>query len=212
MVPKAFSISGRHSTLAPQSSSRKFCLAPGIGVASAGRFTPLTVRTIKLVPTCSAPVEPADTKASASPFLSIVSALTIPESVLWRTALTGSSSMVMFSVQGMTVNCDKSMLFLAAQLSMAGWSPKRTSSIPSPNSAFACAAPCKTHKGALSPPMASTRIFIRLTPLPIRSWHPAPPAKVRHSARACRGWRQFRRCGAECPYSHPSAGNPCWGW
>ena len=164
MVPKALSISGRHSTLAPQSSSRKCCFAPGMGVASAGRLTPLTVRTRRLVPTCSAPVEPAETKASPSPFFSMVRPLTMLESVLWRTALTGSSCMVISSLQSTMAKGERSMLCCFAQASSLSLSPSSVRVIPSPNSFTASAAPCNTHSGALSPPMASTKMFIVCRP------------------------------------------------
>ena len=88
---------GRHSTLAPESSSMKGVL-PGMMVASAGRLTPFTVRTIRLVPTCSAPVEPAETKASPLPSASSFRPTTMLESFLVRTALAGSSHISITSV------------------------------------------------------------------------------------------------------------------
>ena len=164
MVPKVLIISARHSALAPQSSSRNGCLSVGICAASAGRLMPLSVRTIRLVATCSAPVDPAETKASASPFLSMVKPRIMLESFFWRAALTGSSSIVMTSGQSMSSNGARSMESSAAAFFRVSAGPSRAMVMPWPNSCAACAAPCSTAFGALSPPMASSKIFMLYLP------------------------------------------------
>ncbi|MPN33439.1 hypothetical protein SDC9_180926 [bioreactor metagenome] len=70
IMAKSYKNSGLESTLAPESISNEnppFML--GISVPMAGLSMPLILPITKVAPASSAPVEPADTIASASPFL-----------------------------------------------------------------------------------------------------------------------------------------------
>ena len=58
---------------------------------------PRTRLTVSVAPVRSAPVLPAETTASPSPFLSIFSATAMEESFFRRVAVLGSSSIVMIS-------------------------------------------------------------------------------------------------------------------
>ena len=153
----------RHSTLAPQSSSRKGVL-PGMTVASAGRLTPFTVRTMRLAPTCSAPVEPAETKASPLPSASIRRPTTMLESFLARTALAGSSHISMISVALTISMFFRPRLFSLAQAAIFSASPTAMISTSGQYAATAAAAPFRISAGALSPPMASRMIFMAVAP------------------------------------------------
>ena len=202
-------------------------------VARAGRFTPLMVRTMRLAPTCSAPVLPAETKASPLPSASIRRPTTMLESFLVRMALAGSSHISMVWVVFTISKCSSSAMFcLAALARMISSLPTRTSVRLSRFSATACAAPFTISSGALSPPMASRMIFMlvlllhlvfpRTSPqmgrcavfiaaLPaMPSCRPRPVRPGRHSARA------YPECGfpagAECPCWSPSAENPYSRW
>ena len=154
----------RHSTFAPQSSSRKGVL-PGMTVASAGRLTPFTVRTMRLAPTCSAPVEPAETKASPLPSASMRRPTTMLESFLARTALAGSSHISMTSVAFTISMFFISMAFSFTQAAIFSASPTARIST-SGQAAVAATAPFRISAGALSPPMASRMIFMAVTPFP----------------------------------------------
>ena len=155
-------MAARHSTFAPQYNSRKGVL-PGMTVASAGRLTPFTVRTMRLAPTCSAPVEPADTKASPFPSASIRRPTTMLESFFARTALAGSSHISMVSVAFTISMFFISMPFSFTQAAIFSASPTARIST-SGQSAVAAAAPFKIAAGALSPPMASRMIFMAVAP------------------------------------------------
>ena len=162
MTAKAASISGRHSTFAPQSSSRYALFLAGTMVASAGRLMPRRVRTMRLAPTWSAPVLPAETKASPFPSLSIFRPTTMEESFFVRMALAGSSHISMTSVQFTSSMPSREMLLSAAVLRTRASSPTPMSWTP--YSFTAAAAPSSTARGALSPPIISTMIFIGFSP------------------------------------------------
>ena len=225
MTAKAASISGRHSTFAPQSSSRYALFLAGTMVASAGRLTPRRVRTMRLAPTWSAPVLPAETKASPLPSLSIFRPTTMEESFFVRMALAGSSHISMTSVQFTSSMPSREMLLSAAVLRTRASSPTPMSWTP--YSFTAAAAPSSTARGALSPPIISTMIFIgfilsvsSLAHCPFRSYfHPATagswPRPVRPrpcNAGACRGDAGPPAAGAGCPCSRPWAGSVCSRW
>ena len=127
-------------------------------VARAGRFTPRRVRTMRLAPTCSAPVLPAETKASPLPSFSRFRPTTMEESFLLRMALAGSSHMSMTSVQFTSSMPSSGMLLSAAVFRTSSSLP--TPRICTPYSFTACAVPSSTASGALSPPIMSTMIFI----------------------------------------------------
>ena len=127
-------------------------------VASAGRLMPRRVRTMRLAPTWSAPVLPAETKASPLPSLSIFRPTTMEESFFVRMALAGSSHISMASVQFTSSMPSREMLLSAAVLRTRASSPTPMSWTP--YSFTAAAAPSSTARGALSPPIISTMIFI----------------------------------------------------
>ena len=127
-------------------------------VASAGRLTPRRVRTIRLAPTWSAPVLPAETNASPLPSFSRFRPTTMEESFLVRMALAGSSHISMTSVQLTSSMPSSGMLLSAAVLRTRASSPTPMSWTP--YSLTAAAAPSSTASGALSPPIISTMIFI----------------------------------------------------
>ena len=131
-------------------------------VASAGRLMPRRVRTMRLAPTWSAPVLPAETKASPLPSLSIFRPTTMEESFFVRMALAGSSHISMASVQFTSSMPSREMLLSAAVLRTRASSPTPMSWTP--YSFTAAAAPSSTAKGALSPPIISTMIFIGFLP------------------------------------------------
>ena len=77
------------STLAPQSRSSEAPFAVGMTVARGVRRAPLIRPSFSWPPARMAPDEPADKKASASPFLTAMSPLTIEDSFLACMADTG---------------------------------------------------------------------------------------------------------------------------
>ena len=181
MTAKAASISGRHSTFAPQSSSRYALFLAGTMVASAGRLMPRRVRTMRLAPTWSAPVLPAETKASPLPSLSIFRPTTMEESFFVRMALAGSSHISMTSVQFTSSMPSREMLLSAAVLRTRASSPTPMSWTP--YSFTAAAAPSSTARGALSPPIISTIIFIGFLP----SWGITSPSRLRRATSPTEG-------------------------
>ena len=140
------------------------------------------IRSLKslILSLCSAPVLPAETTASPSPCLRRRSARTSEESVFERTASVGSSFMEITSRASTT------------------WAPVQPSArrigvisscrpvrmIWQPSSWCACTAPFTMASGALSPPMASTIIFI-VRKLPFPSVYPIPPGTVRRGQGFC---------------------------
>ena len=95
--------SGWHSALAP-ASSRTVGVPPGtgIGVAIAGRLTPLIRPMRSSAEAMVAPVLPADTMADALPSRTASAARTSDESFIVRTLDPGSASMAITSDAGMT--------------------------------------------------------------------------------------------------------------
>src|SRR5687768_12620192 len=86
--------SGRTSTFAPASSSSTGLPGSGTSTAIAGLCTPLIRLTWNSDAASSAPVDPAETSASASPPPTAFAARTIEASSFERTANAGSSSFV----------------------------------------------------------------------------------------------------------------------
>ena len=136
--------------------------------ASAARRMPRMRRTISVAPVSSAPVEPAETTASPSPSRSMFSATVMDASFLWRVAVLGLSLMVMTSLAGRTVICPFPAAPQAARHGRTA-SSRPTSTMSTPNSFCASTAPCTMACGALSPPMASTMIFIASRSFPSRN-------------------------------------------
>ena len=117
---------------------------------------------MSVAPASSAPVEPAETKASPSPAASMRRPTTMDESFLPRMAAVGSSHISMVSEASATVMPAISMPFSRAQASMSRLRP--TAVICTPYSRTAAAAPSRISFGALSPPIASMMMFITFPP------------------------------------------------
>ena len=128
--------------------------------ASAARRMPLIRFATRVAPDSSAPVEPAETKASPSPAFSRFSPTVSEESFFFRKAVAGSSHISTTSLAWDTATpAGRSLMPLSARtLRMS--SPLPTRMISTPYSLLAWMAPITGASGALSPPMASTMIFI----------------------------------------------------
>ena len=96
---------GLASTLAPLSTISTQPLSVGTIAPIGGLSTPGRRPTITCPPTSIAPELPAETKASASFFLTILSALTIEESFFLLIAITGGSPVSITSVALTTSIC-----------------------------------------------------------------------------------------------------------
>ncbi len=118
----------------------------GMGVAMAGRATPLIRPIRNSALAMVAPVLPALTMARALPSRTASAARTSEESFLRRTDWPGSSSMAMTSEAGRTSSPPVSPI----------WSGGPTSTTGMPSSSTARRAPATISPGAWSPPMAST--------------------------------------------------------
>ena len=99
--PNCASISGRHSLFAPPSQSMKKPSDFGISGAKATRLIPLMRLTISVAPTTSAPLFPAEAKASPRPSASARRPTAIELSFFVRMISVASSSMVITSGQPM---------------------------------------------------------------------------------------------------------------
>ena len=137
--------SGCTSALAPASSSTVGVdPGTGIGVAIAGRFTPLMRPIRSSAEAIVAPVLPAEIIADALPSRTASAARTSVESFFVRTAAPGSSSIAISSLAGMSG--------MSASWTRSG-GPTSTTGMPS---STAWRTPARISPGALSPPMAST--------------------------------------------------------
>ena len=148
------------SALAPTSSIVKLSFSPlrlGKVVVIPGRSSPLIRPIINKPAAKRAPVLPAEKIASASPFFTAWAAKTIDEFFLRRTALTGSSSIVITSSVWTTLTFLKSSMYLA----ISSFFPYKINST-SGRAFLASLTPLTISSGALSPPIASTAIFITL--------------------------------------------------
>ena len=167
------------SILAPQSTSTASPPTVGISGAIAARRMPRTRLTSSVAPESSAPVLPAEIKASPSPARSICSPTVMDESFFRRQARAGSSHISMVSVQWRIVTPSGSVSpHCAAACRISSSRPVSTMSTP--KSRWACRAPLTISSGALSPPMASRMILIRtqLLPLPLRAAAPVRRERV----------------------------------
>ncbi len=165
MSPNCRSISGRQSTLAPPSQSMKKPWDLGSSGAKATRLTPRMRLAIMVAPTTRAPLFPALAKASPLPWARARRPTAMELSGFsFKTAL-GSSSMVRASLQS-KISIWASWGERPSSLAQArsfSLSPARASWMPS--SVWAWAQPRKISPGALSPPKASTMIFIPAPPV-----------------------------------------------
>ena len=140
--------SGWTSALAP-ASSRTVGLEPGtgIGVAIAGRLTPLIRPMRNSAAAIVAPVLPAESIALAAPSRTASAARTSVESFLRRTPWAGSSCISMTSLAGISGSPPRSTR------SPRSSGPTSATGVPA---AAAVLAPATMMSGAWSPPMAST--------------------------------------------------------
>ena len=136
----------------------------GITGAMAARRMPWIRLVMRVAPVSSAPVEPADTMASPPPFFSSVSPTPIEVSFFRRNTVAGSSHISTVSAVGMMAAPSGSSVRPQARTAsrMAASSPVNTMSTP--KRFCACSAPLTISCGALSPPMASTMIFMSTIP------------------------------------------------
>ena len=160
MTANWFSQSGWQSTFAPQSMSRKLPLPLGSSGASAGRSMPGMRPRRNMPPASTAPVEPADTKPSASLSRTCSIPITVADFVLRRTPITGLSWLVMTSGASSTVRRLRTSSQAVSRGVRAAGSPARVISNCG-NFRRASIAPATGAWGALSPPMASRKIRIR---------------------------------------------------
>ena len=136
----------------------------GMTGAMAARRMPWIRLVMRVAPVSSAPVEPADTTASAAPSRSSVRATPMELSFFRRNTVAGSSHISTVSVVGWMVTPwgRADAPHRAAALRMAASSPVRV--MLQPKRAWALRAPLTISSGALSPPMASMMIFTGRAP------------------------------------------------
>ena len=121
---------------------------------------PLIRLVTRVAPDSRAPVEPAETKASPSPSLSKFRPTVREESFFLRKAVAGSSHISTTSLAWVTATpAGRSLMPLAARVLRMS-SPRPTRMISTPYSLLAWMAPITGAWGALSPPIASTMIFM----------------------------------------------------
>ena len=146
--------------MAPQSMSTALPPVVGITGAIAARRMPRMRLVIRVAPASKAPVDPAETRASALPSRSRVRPTPMEVSFLCRNTLEGSSHISTVSVVW-TISIPRGMVSWPQSRSarrMASVSP--VSSTSTPQCSMPSRAPFTISSGALSPPMASMMIFI----------------------------------------------------
>ena len=131
--------------------------------AMQGLLTPLILFVISVAPTVTAPVLPAETNASPLPSLSSLKPTAILESA-FSLSTDFASSVIVITPFVSTISVFLSViLFSLTHLLILSSSPTRI--ISTPNSSTASIEPFMISRGALSPPNASTIIFIYLSSL-----------------------------------------------
>ena len=178
-----------HSTLAPQSMSRLPPLPVGMMGARAARRMPRMRLTYMVEPTSTAPVLPPETRASPFPSPSMRRPTAKEESFFSLVTLVALSHISITSGAFTTSSLSVTSLLWArsrqARISLSR--PTRITSAPS--SRAASTAPSTVLWGALSPPIASKMIFIRLFPpslaLCTPQWLPARAGILRYTGCAC---------------------------
>ena len=143
--------SGRASAFAPASMRTDGPSRAGMGTAIAGRITPGRRRSSSRPAANMAPVFPAETTASASPFATARTAETSELSGLPRTASAGLSSI---SMTPFVLRSSSPCVSVPAE-------PYRMGASVSP---AASSAPATTSAGPRSPPIASTAIRVGMRP------------------------------------------------
>ena len=119
---------------------------------------PFILFTINVAPTTSAPVEPAETKASPSTSASIFMPTAIEQSFLPLITSVGSSHISITVSACLICKAVISSPFSCAHFFIFSSSPTRVTSTP--KSFCASIEPFMTSRGALSPPKASITMFI----------------------------------------------------
>ena len=152
--------SGVHSAVAPQSMSTAPPLAVGTTGAMAARRMPRTRLTSSVAAESRAPVLPALTKASPLPSFRRLSPTVREESFFSRKAVAGLSQISTTSEAWAISSPAGSSLSPISSSTRRISSPRPTSTTSTPCSRTAASAPLTLEAGALSPPMASTIIFI----------------------------------------------------
>ena len=116
--------------------------------------------TTRVAPASRAPVDPAETKASPSPSRSIRRP-TVREESFFRLKAVAGSSEISTTSDASRISTPAGRVFPPAASTARRTSavlPTRITSVP--YCSWASSAPWTTARGALSPPMASTMIFI----------------------------------------------------
>ena len=140
---------------------------PPVGTtgAMAARRMPRMRLTISVAADNSAPVLPAETKAAPSPFFSRFRPTVREESFFSLKAVAGLSHISTTS-EAWTISSPGGSSPMPSSLSTLRMSsPRPTRMTSTPSSRTAARAPRTLETGALSPPMASTMIFICSPPL-----------------------------------------------
>ena len=151
---------GLHSIFAPASSRQARC-PPEVGttVTMAGRSTPFKRPKLVTAKASTAPELPALTTAPASPDLTCLKAIWSEDSCLLRSAATGESPIVIvWDACWMVRSEDSFSRAWASSRVIISRLPTRSTSIPYSRTAWT--APSTTARGAKSPPIASTAIYI----------------------------------------------------
>ncbi len=157
-MPNCHSISGLQPTLAPASISMKQPLLFGITGAKAMRLMPFMRFTMNVEPMVSAPLLPPETNASPSPTARRLKPSAIDEFDFDLSISPASSSMVITSGAS-AISMPSSGILLPSAAERISLS-RPVSSIFIPRPLTASAHPFIISRGALSPPKASTIIFI----------------------------------------------------
>ena len=149
-----------HSAFAPQ--SHRIIRPPAVGSSGpmAARRMPRIRFTSSVAPASSAPVEPAETKASPAPSRSSVIPTVREESFVFLNAVAGSSEISTTSDASRISTPERSVVSPLDSITFRISAARPTSRMSTPCSFRAASAPCTTASGALSPPIASMIIFI----------------------------------------------------
>ena len=146
------------STFAPLSTRNVKPFFVGRQVPNTGRSTPGRRPTMSREPVRRAPVLPAETKASASPFFTSCIPTTIEEFFFLRIAIVGTSSVLMTSSALTTSIFSFGYVYFASSRLTSSSLP--TSFTSTFISLTASTAPLTVSTGAKSPPMASSATII----------------------------------------------------
>ena len=150
--------------MAPQSQRMALPEAVGITGPITARRMPRMRLTTRVAPASRAPVDPAETKASPSPFFKRFSPTVREESFFFLKAVAGSSEISTTSEASRISMPAGSVFSPQASTARRISSPRPTRRMSTPWAFFASRAPRTAASGALSPPMASKMIFMAGSP------------------------------------------------